>query len=247
MTSVEIKTVTGPRRFDFERDRFGFANELMWEYRFDGPNGKTTYEFRKPRPDYTHRCFVLARAVRQFFYHARFEPDQPQGDDASYRRRVREVLGRDPRIRCPRDRQVVIPGYEGLREFSAARERMFKSECGGAWRSYALRSHWRMVFPISRTHQARTAAQLFEAIQQCNVPVIHLVRFPRLNMNHGMVLFAAEDDGDAIRFQAYDPNDPEKPSMLSFEHAKKTFSLPRNLYWSGGFLNIIEIYRSWWL
>lgn len=122
-----------------------------------------------------------------------------------------------------------------------------KHECGGAWRSYALRSHWRMVFPISRAHQAQTAANLFQAIRRHEAPVIHLVRFPQLNMNHGMVLFAAEEASDTIRFQAYDPNDPEKPSVLTYEHATKTFSLPRNLYWSGGQLNIIEIYRSWWL
>ena len=66
-------------------------------------------------------------------------------------------------------------------------------------------------------------------------------------MNHGMVLFGVEKYENGYRFQAYDPNDPEKPSVLTYEHAKRTFSLPRNLYWSGGFLNIIEIYRNWWL
>jgi hypothetical protein len=142
---------------------------------------------------------------------------------------------------------VVIPGYGGLREFSTAQERLLKFECGGAWRSYVLRSHWRMIFPISRAHQVRTAAQLLEAIRQQKVPVIHLVRFPRLNMNHGMVLFEAEESAATIRFQAYDPNDPEKPSVLSYERGKKMFSLPANLYWAGGFLNVIEIYRSWWL
>ena len=248
MTSIaEMPIETAPRRFEFERDRFGFANELVWEYRFDGPNGKTTFEFRKPRPNYTHRCFVLVRAARQFLYHARFEPGQSQVDEATYRRLVCEVLGRNVRIRSPRDRQLVITGYEGLREFSTARERLLKSECGGAWRSYALRSHWRMVFPISRAHQARTAARLFEEIRQGDAPIIHLVRFPRLNMNHGMVLFGAEECENGFRFQAYDPNDPEKPSVLTYELAKRTFSLPRNLYWSGGILNIIEIYRNWWL
>jgi hypothetical protein len=62
-----------------------------------------------------------------------------------------------------------------------------------------------------------------------------------------MVLFEAEESAATIRFQAYDPNDPEKPSVLSYERGKKMFSLPANLYWAGGFLNVIEIYRSWWL
>ena len=247
MTSVEVNPSIEHRRFEFERDRFGFANELLWEYRFDGPDGRTAFEFRKPRPEYTHRCFVLARTARQFLYHARFEPDQCRVEGEAFRRLLREVLGRDPRNRSPQARQVIIPGYEGLREFSAAHEQMFKDECGGAWRSYALRSHWRMVFPISRTHQARTAASLVESIQACNTPVIHLVRFPRLNMNHGMLLFGAEECAVGYQFLAYDPNDPNKPSVLLYDQTRRTFSLPRNLYWSGGDLNIIEIYRSWWL
>jgi len=46
---------------------------------------------------------------------------------------------------------------------------------------------------------------------------------------------------------AYDPNDPQQPSQLAFDRAAKTFFLPGNLYWAGGSLNIIEIYRRWYL
>jgi hypothetical protein len=73
-----------PRRFDFECDTFTFANELIWEYRFDSATGKTTFTQRTPKPDYAHRCFVLTAAARQFLYHARFEPDKPVADDETY-------------------------------------------------------------------------------------------------------------------------------------------------------------------
>ena len=66
-------------------------------------------------------------------------------------------------------------------------------------------------------------------------------------MNHGMLLFGAEECAVGYQFLAYDPNDPNKPSVLLYDQTRRTFSLPRNLYWSGGDLNIIEIYRSWWL
>ncbi len=47
-------------------------------------------------------------------------------------------------------------------------------------------------------------------------------------------------------FLAYDPNDPANPTMLRFDHRRKTFSLPPNtLLKAGGDLNIIQIYRSW--
>lgn len=236
-----------PRRFDFECDTFTFANELIWEYRFDSATGKTTFTQRTPKPDYAHRCFVLTAAARQFLYHARFEPDKPVADDETYRRLVRQVVARNPRTPCKPGQQVVIPGYASLRQFSQARKALLKSECGGAWRSYVLRSHWRMLFPISRAHQARTAAQLVAAIRRNESPIIHLVLFPKLTINHGMVLFEAVESPDEIRFQAYDPNDPEKPTVLSFDRATRTFFLPANCYWAGGKLDVIQIFLSWFL
>jgi hypothetical protein len=104
-----------------------------------------------------------------------------------------------------------------------------------------------MLLPISRAHQTRTAAQLVAAIRRNESPIIHLVLFPQLTINHGLVLFDATETGDAIRFQAYDPNDPETPTLLSFDCAAQTFFLPANRYWAGGKLDVIEIYRSWLL
>jgi len=237
----------GGRRFEFARDTFGFANDLLWAYQFDPVTGKTTVRWRKPRPDYTHRCFVLTRAVRQFRCHARFDASQKIADDETCQHLIREVLSRNPRMPCPGERQIVVPGFTGLREFSRAREQLFKIECGGAWRSYLVRSHWRMVFPITRAHQLRTAAQLFAALKQNISPIIHLVNFPSLSINHSMVIFDGTETGRGIEFQAYDPNDPDQPSRLTFDRASQTFFLPGNLYWVGGSLNIIEIYRRWLL
>src|SRR4026208_2119748 len=84
------------RRLDFDRDTFAFANELVWEYHFDEATGATTTRRRVPPPDYALRCFVLVRAVRQFLYHARFEPGADAASDDVYRRLVRTVLARDP-------------------------------------------------------------------------------------------------------------------------------------------------------
>lgn len=141
--------------------------------------------------------------------------------------------------------QIVIPGYASLRQFSTARAPLLKAECGGAWRSYVLRSHWRMVFPISRAHQARTAASLFAALKQNVPPIIHLVKFSSLTINHSMILFDAAVTSRGIDFKACDPNNTTQPAMLSFDHKARNFSLPRNHYWAGGVLDIIEIYRTW--
>src|SRR5947207_6531185 len=76
---------TVSRHFDFERDTLAYPNELVWEYRFD-ERGRWTSRPRVPKPDYTHHCFVVARAARQFFGHARFDPGRTAADAETYRR-----------------------------------------------------------------------------------------------------------------------------------------------------------------
>jgi len=236
-----------PRRFVFERDSFAFANELLWEYRLAPDSGKMKFSPRAPKPDYAHRCFVLVRAARQFLYHARFDGQANSADDTAYRRLVRATVSRDPRLVASPQDQIVIPGFACLREFSAARPQLLKEECGGAWRSYFLRSHWRMIFFISRTHQERTAAHLERALRQGFSPIVHLVKFPTLTINHGMILFDVAATGGGWAFSACDPNDAQRPTIITFDKAARQFSLPANAYWPGGALNIIEIFASWFL
>src|SRR5208283_2797327 len=102
----------------------------------------------------------------------------------------------------PGENQIVVPGYANLREFSAVREVLLKAECGGAWRSYVLRSHWRMVFPISRSHQADTAESPLDSLKRNVPPIIHIVKFPALSINHSLLLFSATETDGKIEFQA---------------------------------------------
>ena len=236
-----------PRRFVFERDSFAFANELLWEYRLSPGTGKMKFSPRNPKPDYCHRCFVLVRAARQFLYHVRFDAQAKIVHDAEYRRLVHETVSRNPRRVAPAPEQIVIPGFACLREFSAARPHVLKEECGGAWRSYFLRSHWRMVFPISREHQQRTAASLADALKQGFSPIVHLVQFPAVTINHGMILFDVAATNAGWAFSACDPNDPHQPAILMFDKTAHQFSLAANTYWAGGALKIIEIFASWFL
>src|SRR6185295_2763224 len=141
---------------------------------FNTATGKTTFSKREPKPDYAHRCFVLTRAARQFLYHAQFTPELARhADDQKYCDSIREVMSRNPRMPCPPDERIIFPGFASLREFSKSHERLLKANCGGAWQSYALRSHWRMIFPISRAHQNRTAVKLLTEIRRGASPIIH--------------------------------------------------------------------------
>ncbi|HYB69496.1 MAG TPA: hypothetical protein VEH80_02430 [Candidatus Bathyarchaeia archaeon] len=235
------------RRFDFERDAFAFPNELLCEYRVDPASGEMRLTRRTPRPRYVLRCFVLAKAARQFLYHARFEPAAPPCDDATYRRLIQAVLRGSVRRPSPEERAIVIPGFAGLRELSAAREVLVKAACGGAWRSYLQRSHWRMIFPMPPAHQERTAVDLLAALQGGDAPIVHVLRFPSLTINHVIVLFDGARTASGAWFLAYDPNDPERPARLAYDRGGRRFSLPANHYWRGGPLGVFEIARRWYL
>jgi hypothetical protein len=233
------------RRFLFDRDTFAFAHELVWEYRFDTATGEMTTVRANPPPTYYHRCFVMVRAVRQFFYHARFDPALPVPEAAACCRLIRSVVSRNPRRVSAEPDRIVVPGFDGLRSLSRAWEAMLKAECGGPWESYFLRSHWRMVFPVWRQHQQRIAQRLEQSVSQGAIPAVHLFRFPHITINHGVVLFGVTAAEGEVRFQAYDPNIPNHPVELIYRQADRTFYFPRNHYWAGGRLQVIEIYRNW--
>jgi hypothetical protein len=231
------------RHFDFPHDTLAYANELVWEYRFD-ELGKWTSRPRQPKPDYTHHCFVVARSAKQFFDHARFAPDLPAVDAETYRRLIQKVVSTSPRGTSPERKRIVIPGFANLRDFSEAYGAELKAECGGAWQSYFQRGHWRMIFPFSRRHQEKAAQELLEAVRRNRPPVVHLVRFPSLSINHAVLLFDATESSGEIRFTTYDPNAPDKPTVLTYDRSRRMFSFPTNFYFPGGRVDVYEIYRG---
>ena len=232
-------------RFQFDRDTFAYANELVWEYRFDPQTGNMTLRFNQPRPSYTHRCFVMVRSARQFFFHARFDPEQPTATADIYRQLVREIVSRSPRHPSADKDRVVMPGYDGLRSFSRAQEPALKASCGGAWQSYVLRSHWRMILPVGRAHQERMAGQLAHSLSSGRAPIIHLFRFPRITINHGIILYGLAETNSGLRFDAYDPNIPDRPTELNYHKSERVFCFPPNHYWAGGPVNVVEVYCGW--
>lgn len=242
----QICQAQGLRAFEFERDTFAFENETFWIYNYD-ENGKLSVSPRQPKPTYGHRCFVLTRAARRFFLHARFEPGQRPADDLTCARLVREVNARPAYKSCPPDLQIVIPGYSCLREFSQAREPILKANCGSAWQSYFLRSHWRMIFPLSREHQAVTAGRLQDTLARKVPAVLHIVKFPSLAVNHSILVYSVAETPLGLQFEGYDPNVPARPICVTYDSRERAFSFPRNHYWKGGPLNVIEICRNRWM
>jgi len=233
------------RPFQIQQDGFAFANELTWEYHFDPATDKVTHHRPETSPTYTHHCFVVARSARQFFEHARFDPDLPLAEAATYRRLIRRVVSISPRRILPEDDKIVIPGYSNLFAFSRAREQLLKKECGSAAQSYFQRGHWRMIFPLSRHHQEKMAWQLVESLHQNRPPLVHLVRFPQLTINHAVLVCAVKESGREIQFTTYDPNYPAEPVTLVYDRGARTFDFPRSSCFKGGRVDVYEIYHAW--
>ena len=232
------------RAFQFEKDTFTFVNELVWSYRFYPDTGAMSVSPSDPPPVYSHRCFVLVRSARQFYSHARFAPSLPEAEPEAYRRLIREVVCRSPRHASPEAERIVFPGYECLRAFSQAREPLLKAECGGPWESYFIRSHWRMVFPVWGRHQEGIARGLRHAVNQGSAPTVHLFRFPRITINHGLLIFGVSESKAGLEFEAYDPNIAEHPVKLHYDFARQAFTFPASCYWSGGVVSVTQIFRG---
>lgn len=246
--TAELGGAADPHRargFDFQHDTFAFANQTRWSYAVDPATGRQVATPRVPVPDYMLHCFVVVRAARQFWLHARFEPSLPAPDEPTCRGLIRAVVSRSAQTASGAGAKVVIPGYAGLREFSVAREALLKAGCGGAWRSYFQRGHWRMIYPFPRAHQASEAARLAAALVGGALPIVHVLRFPQLTINHTLLLFGALATPGGIEFRAYDPNVPEREIPLTFARATRTFTLPPLPYFAGGRVDVYEIYRGW--
>ena len=230
------------RRFSFERDTFAFAHELVWKYHFDRVTGAMTTYKADPPPTYYHRCFVLVRATRLFLDYAKFAPELPPTDLPTYEKLVRQIIASNPRKKCADENRLVIPGFDGLRSFSRAHEKLLKAHCGAAWESYFLRSHWRMIFKVYGRFQEKMAEKLKRSLQQRSVSLVHLFRFPRITINHGIVLYDFTESESRIEFEAYDPNLPEHPVKLVFDKKLRAFTFAPNIYWGGGRLSVMEIF-----
>ena len=240
-----MPTDVGRERFRFPADTFAFANETVWEY---AAAGGGSWRRREPRPPFSLRCGAMARAVRQFYAGARFDPVQAPVDEGTYAQLVHAVLRADPRR--PAERRVVIPGYPDLRTFSAAHESLVKASIAGPWHTYLQRGNWRMIFPFPPAHQRRLARRLLDELARGWPPIVHIIRYPELirhphvAINHLVMVYDAEETPAEIRFLAYDPNDAVHPVMLVFDRAARTFVYSATPYFAGGPLKVYEVYHG---
>jgi len=235
---------TPPKQFDFSRDTFSFANELTWIYYRDPATGEMKHRKQSPPPDYTLHCFVVARAAKQFFLNAQFAPEQPKLSEEDYRKLVKEIAHRNPRKTVHPD-PVIIPGCADLKHFSKDYEKLLKEECGSPWLSYSQRGHWRIMLPFTSGQREKDAEELQASVERNGIAVAHVITFPKLSINHALVIYGCVANAEEMKFTVYDPNSPKSPTTLTFDKATKKFTFPENDYFGGGVVNCYEVFHRW--
>lgn len=238
-----VPTVTTPAPpFRFDADTFAFANETAWAYEIDDQNWTMRWRTKDPAPAFVLRCGNMAAAARQFHLQARFDPGAPTVDDARYAALMREVIGRDPRRLERASDPVVIPGYPNLRALTAAHEPAAKSALGSVWQSYLQRGNWRMIFPFTIDEQRDEATTIAASVRAGTLPIVHVVVFPILTVNHMLLVYAVEETPAEIRFTAYDPNIADAPLVFTWDRGDRAFHYPRTDYFMGGPVRAYVVY-----
>lgn len=221
--------------FSFATDTFAFPNDI----RARNVEGDDVY---------ANYCFVMARGLRQFFAFARFDPGAARLTPDSYTERVREITARPPwQPAVPATERVVIPGYANLREFSTGQENALKAGLGGRFWTMVHWTNWRVVFPVKHGQQAGVAREVMDVIDAGHLVQLLVTNWPKPELNHGVVAYAYRAGPHGIVFEVWDPNDPHRPGVMTFEADRGHFEATRIFDTEPGPIRAFRMSYSWLL
>jgi hypothetical protein len=244
IAAYEPATTPAPHPFHYATDTFAFGNETVWNY-VNGDVQADSSKAKKEKRDYTRRCFVVTRSAVQFWKFARFEPKAAPLSREQLATRIRHVTERSVWLPAlPDNQKTVFPGYANLREISAADPSVFQENLGLGWPVYFRTGNMPIVLPVYRETEASLNGEIFHDIQK-NVPtIVWLYNFPSLSINHVVVVIGGAHEGNAYRYQVYDPNYTTGPKTLVFDATTRTFSYQPTFYFKGGAVNARAVYRG---
>ena len=245
---VLLRSSAAASDFRFGRDTVGFANATVFEYREGHPSLRRQREKGEPKR-YTRRCFVLCRTTMQFHKFARFDPHAPPLDDNALAARIRNVTHRAAWEKpLPTNQRVVFPGYANLRAMSDARREVLRRNIGLGWPTYFRFGNFRMLFEHDSNYHKETQANLDAALARGELFVGFLTTYPRLSINHAVLVYkrksASLNDG-IDHYLVYDPNHPESPRELSWSSRDRAFAYQKDWDFIGGFVRVYQIYGKW--
>jgi len=229
---VEIREGPSASVLRFGEDTFAFPNESR--------------SLNRGKPDlYANYCFVMTRGVVQFFKFARFDGSLGKLSPEAYSTLVREVTDHSPREPAlPPYERVVIPGYRNLTEFSRGEEAAVKAGLNGRFWTLVHWTNWRVVLPVSGMHQEGVAAKVIADLQAGQPVQLLVTNWPIPELNHGVVAYDYRPGDDAIDFLVYDPNDPARPGILSFQRKTRRFWATQLYTVTPGAIRAFRMYYS---
>jgi hypothetical protein len=231
--------------FCFETDSFAFANETVWNY-VAGKVGSAEEGKDGSKRRYTRRCFVVSRAAVQFWKFARFDPAAALLTEEELARRIRQVARRSVwKPPLPLQQKIVIPGYTNLREASAIHAGTFQQHMGLGWPIYFRVGNFPIIISMNGDDKARVNQEILAALAAGFPTVLWLYNFPALDINHAVVVFAAEHREDRVRYSVYDPNYTDAPKTLEFDASSRCFFFQPTFYFKGGPVTARPVYRSY--
>ena len=232
--------------FRFDRDTFAFQNATVLKYKDGVPFLRARSASDDPTNRYTRRCFVMTRTAMQFHRFARFDSRGASLDDKALAARIRLVTRRKPwAAPAPENQRIVFPGYANLRQMSKARPRVFQENIGGGFITYFRLGNGRMFFEHSREYQERTHASLDAALSHGDLFVGYLSTYPKLSINHAVLVYARNKSlpGDELEhYLAYDPNHAEAPRELTWSPRDRAFAYQKDIDFIGGFVRVYQSY-----
>ncbi len=237
-----LAPVLQARTFELRRDAFAFSNDTVFSYGVD-EQGVLHIDPRKKPAEFSHSCFILARATLQFWNFVRFAPEQPKVSRDKYRELILTVCRIPVWSAGPRT-PIVIPGFADLHDFSAAYEGLLKENLGRWLPTYFRIGNWRMMMGHPRAGQAALARWLVTADVPEHPRAVFLTRFPW--MNHVVIVYGVKPKNAAgdLRFTVYDPNYPSQASWIDYEAAARSFAFQKRWYFPGGRVNLLRVYIS---
>jgi hypothetical protein len=244
--AIAVTAAASP--FDFTRDTFAFENATVLKYK----NGKPTLERKSaddPPNDYQRRCFVMSRAALQFHKFAKFDRQNPPLNDTELATRIRQVARHGPwHPALPADQRVNFPGYANLREMSKARPKILQQNIGSGFATYFRLGNFRMFFEHSVKYQEKTHAHLDAILGRDDLFVGYLSTFPRLTINHAVLVYTRQPNrgGDGVEhYLVYDPNHAEAPRELTWSPREHGFAYQKDIDFEGGFVRVYQSYGKW--
>ena len=236
----------GASDFRFDRDTLAFQNATVLKYKDGVPFLRAKSTSDDPANKYTRRCFVMTRTAMQFRKFARFDPRGASLDDKALAARIRSVRRRRAwGAPLPGNQRIVFPGYTNLRQMSEARPRVFQENIGSGFITYFRPSNGRMFFEHSRKYQERTHANLDAALSRGDVFIGYLSTYPKLSINHAVLVYALNKSvpGDDLEhYLAYDPNHAEAPCELTWSPRERAFAYQKDIDFIGGFVRVYQSY-----